>query len=129
MLNASPIPGAGAPLAEVAQLVDVVVVNESEAEHWQWRVPHLVVTRGARGASYIGPQCSFDVPAPAVEAVDTSGAGDVFAGVLAASWGEGPESAVRRACTAAALATLVPGAGNCAPTDKAIVSAQSTPGR
>ena len=129
MLNASPIPGAGAPLAEVAQLVDVVVVNESEAEHWQWRVPHLVVTRGARGASYIGPQCSFDVPAPAVEAVDTSGAGDVFAGVLAASWGEGPESAVRRACTAAALATLVPGAGNCAPTDKAIVSAQSMPGR
>ena len=129
MLNASPIPGAVAPLAEVAALLDVVVVNESEAEHWQWRVPHLVVTRGARGASYIGLQRSFDVPAPAVDPVDTSGAGDVFAGVLAASWGEGPEPAVRRACTAATLATLVAGAGNCAPTDTAIGTAQSLLGR
>jgi len=125
MLNASPIPGAVAPLADVAQLADVVVVNESEAEHWRWRVPHLVITRGARGASYIGLERCFDVPAPVVDAVDTTGAGDVFAGVLAASWGDGPDRAVRRACTAAALATLVPGAGNCAPTEKAIASGET----
>jgi len=123
MLNASPIPAVVAPLAEIAQLVDVVVVNEDEAAHWQWRVPHLVITRGSRGASYIGSERSFDVPAPAVDAVDTSGAGDVFAGVLAASWDDEPDRAVRRACTAAALATLVPGAGNCAPTERAIASA------
>jgi ribokinase len=123
MLNASPIPAVVAPLAEIAQLVDVVVVNEDEAAHWQWRVPHLVITRGSRGASYIGSERSFDVPAPAVDAVDTSGAGDVFAGVLAASWDDEPDRAVRRACAAAALATLIPGAGNCAPTERAIASA------
>jgi len=126
VLNASPVPGAVAPLADAAALVDVVIVNESEAEHWQWPVPHLVVTRGARGASYIGVEHAFDVPAPAVAAVDTTGAGDVFAGVLAASWGDGPDRALRRACTAAALATLVPGAGNCAPTEHAIASAEPT---
>ncbi|MFZ4371908.1 MAG: PfkB family carbohydrate kinase, partial [Mycobacterium sp.] len=123
MLNASPIPAVVAPLAEIAQLVDVVVVNEDEAAHWQWRVPHLVITRGSRGASYIGSERSFDVLAPAVDAVDTSGAGDVFAGVLAASWDDEPDRAVRRACAAAALATLIPGAGNCAPTERAIASA------
>ena len=123
ILNASPIPAVVAPLAEIAQLVDVVVVNENEAAHWQWRVPHLVITRGSRGASYIGTERSFDVPAPDVDAVDTSGAGDVFAGVLAASWTDEPDRAVRRACAAAALATLVPGAGNCAPTERAIATA------
>ena len=123
MLNASPIPSEVAPLAEVAQFVDVVVVNEEESVHWLWHVPHLVITRGSRGASYIGTAGSFDVPAPVVDAVDTTGAGDVFAGVLAASWDDGPDRAVRRACTAAALATLVSGAGNCAPTEPAIACA------
>lgn len=123
MLNASPIPVEVAPLAELAPLVDVVVVNEEEAAYWQWRVPHLITTRGSRGASYVGSGSSFDVPAPAVDAVDTTGAGDVFAGVLAASWDGGPDRAMRRACAAAALATLVPGAGNCAPTERAIAGA------
>jgi ribokinase len=63
-----------------------------------------------------------------VDAVDTTGAGDVFAGVLAAGWGDGPDRAVRRACTAAALATLVPGAGNCAPTEGAIATAETNLG-
>ena len=123
MLNASPIPSEVALLAEVAQFVDVVIVNEEEAVHWRWQVPHLVITRGSRGASYIGTERSCDVPASVVDAVDTTGAGDVFAGVLAASWDDGPDRAVRRACTAAALATLVPGAGNCAPTERAIACA------
>jgi ribokinase len=123
MLNASPVPAVVAPLAEIAQLVDVVVVNEDEAAQWQWRVPHLVITRGSRGASYIGIEYSFEVSAPSVDAVDTTGAGDVFAGVLAASWDDGPDHAMRRACIAAALATLVPGAGNCAPTETDIARA------
>ena len=126
MLNASPIPGDISSLAEMAQFLDVVVVNEAEAVDWQWQVPHLVITRGSRGASYIGTERSFDVSAPAVDVVDTTGAGDVFAGVLAASWDNGPDRAVRRACTAAALATLIPGAGNCAPTAGAIASAETT---
>jgi ribokinase len=52
--------------------------------------------------------------------VDTSGAGDVFAGVLAAGWANGHAHALRRACAAGALATLVPGAGDCAPYAEAI---------
>ena len=60
---------------------------------------------------------------PAVEAVDTTGAGDVFAGVLAAGWAADPAHALRRACAAGALATLVPGAGDCAPDDEAIEDA------
>lgn len=125
MLNASPIPGDVSPLAELAELVDVVVVNEAEAAQWRWQVRHLVITRGAAGASYIAADRSFDVPAPTVDAVDTTGAGDVFAGVLAAGWDTGPDGALRRACTAAALATLVMGAGDCAPTDEAIRRALS----
>jgi ribokinase len=83
-------------------------------------VPHLVITRGSRGASYLGEDERFDVRTPAVEAVDTTGAGDVFAGVLAAGWRAGHEDALRRACAAGALSTLVPGAGDCAPYAEAI---------
>jgi ribokinase len=123
MLNASPSRADEPGLDELADEVDVVVVNEVEAATWRWPVPHLVITRGARGAAYAGPDASFDVPAPAVEAVDTTGAGDVFAGVLAADWTAGRDHALRRACAAGALATLVPGAGDCAPQSEAIEDA------
>lgn len=119
VVNASPVSG-DAALADLATLTDVVVVNDTEEQHWTWPTPHVVVTRGARGASYRGPGGSFDVPTPEVEAVDTTGAGDVFAGVLAADWAAGIERALRRACAAGALATLVPGAGDCAPRAEAI---------
>ena len=95
--------------SRLSQLADVVVVNEAEAREWHWPVPHLVITRGSRGASYLGDDERFDVPAPAVTPVDTTGAGDVFAGVLAAGWPDGHEDALRRACAAGALSTLVPG--------------------
>jgi ribokinase len=62
----------------------------------------------------------MDIPSPDVETIDTTGAGDVFAGVLAAEWAAGRERALRRACAAGALATLVPGAGDCAPVADAI---------
>lgn len=117
VVNASP---AGAEMSELAGVTDVVVVNETESRHWVWPVEHRVVTRGARGARYLGAGGAVDVPAPSVQAVDTSGAGDVFAGVLAAGWTAGRDEALRRACAAAALATLVPGAGDCAPATEAI---------
>ncbi|OBA68886.1 ribokinase [Mycobacterium sp. 1554424.7] len=130
VVNASPAGRDQGGLAELAAAADVVVANEAEADHWPWRPPHLVVTLGARGARYVGEDGDFVVPAPAVEAVDTTGAGDVFAGVLAASWPRGPGApaerlaALRRACAAGALATLVPGAGDCAPRAGAIDTAQ-----
>jgi ribokinase len=120
IVNASPSGGDPDQLAELAELTDVIVTNEGEAAEWVWPVPHRVITRGARGASYTGDGVEFTTAPPGVEAVDTSGAGDVFAGVLAASWSAGREHALRRACAAGALATLVPGAGNCAPSAEAI---------
>ncbi|MDZ4266967.1 MAG: PfkB family carbohydrate kinase, partial [Mycobacterium sp.] len=123
IVNASP---AARPdeITALAGVADVVVVNESEADGWLTEgrspVPHQVNTRGSRGASHLADGARSDVTAPAVEAVDTTGAGDVFAGVLAAAWPDGAEHALRRACAAGALATLVHGAGNCAPYSEAI---------
>lgn len=133
IVNASPASHHQSSLAELATSADVVIVNEAEAGGWPWRPAHFVVTQGARGARYIGADGEFDVSAPTVTAVDTTGAGDVFAGVLAANWppsqGANPAlkserlRALRRACAAGALATLVPGAGDCAPDAEAIDAA------
>jgi ribokinase len=120
VVNASPAQADTDELAALGRATDVVLVNEDEAREWHWPVSHLVTTRGARGASYVHDGRSLDVPAPAVEPIDTTGAGDVFAGVLAAEWLSGAEYALRRACAAGALATLIPGAGGCAPTAEAI---------
>jgi ribokinase len=119
VLNASPAGVGRDELAALAEAVDVVV-NAAESHQWEWMVKHFVITRGARGAEYGGTLGHLDIPSPAVEPVDTTGAGDAFAGVLAAEWLSGPEIALRRACAAGALATLIPGAGDCAPTAEAI---------
>ncbi len=69
----------------------------------------LLVTLGANGALWRRPDGTLHhLPAPAVKAVDTNGAGDVMHGVLLLSLAEGlpPEAAVRRAMAAAALACL-----------------------
>jgi ribokinase len=129
IVNASPARRDQSRLAELADATDVVIANEAEAEDWPWRPTHLVITLGVRGARYVGDDGEFVVAAPAVNAVDTTGAGDVFAGVLAASWPHAPGApaerlaALRRACAAGALATLVPGAGDCAPRADAIDTA------
>ncbi|SPM35898.1 Sugar or nucleoside kinase, ribokinase family [Mycobacterium rhizamassiliense] len=129
MVNASPAGRDRSALAELADAADVVIANEAEAEEWPWRPTHLVTTLGARGARCVSADDEFWVPAPTVQAVDTTGAGDVFAGVLAANWPRNPGSraerlaALQRACTAAALSTLVPGAGDCAPNAEAIAAA------
>ncbi|UXA05278.1 ribokinase [Mycobacterium sp. SMC-2] len=129
IVNASPAGQDLGSLSDLADAADVVIANEAEAGEWPWRPSHLVTTLGARGARYVGADGDFLVPAPTVAAVDTAGAGDVFAGVLAGSWPRNPGSparrlrALRRACAAGALATLVPGAGNCAPDAEAIDAA------
>ncbi|WP_428341465.1 ribokinase [Mycobacterium sp.] len=126
ILNASPPGPNEAELAQLAAVIDVLVVNETEAAHWVWPAPHRVTTLGARGASYRGDGAEFTVPSPAVEPLDASGAGDVFAGVLAAGWSGDRDRALRRACAAGALATLVSGAGDCAPYSGAIDDAMLT---
>ncbi|GLE51249.1 ribokinase [Mycobacterium montefiorense] len=133
IVNVSPCGQERSALAELAELADVVVANEVEAEELPWRPNHLVTTLGARGARYVSPDDELWIPAPTVSAVDTTGAGDVFAGVLAAHWPREPGSraqrlaALQRACTAAALSTLVAGAGDCAPDAEAIDAALPGP--
>ncbi|CDO89701.1 ribokinase [Mycobacterium triplex] len=135
IVNASPSHHERSALAELVDLADVVITNETETHELPWRPAHLVTTLGSRGARYVSPDDELWVPAPEVNPVDTTGAGDVFAGVLAAHWPRDPGSraqrlaALQRACTAAALSTLVPGAGDCAPQSDAIEAALPDPAR
>jgi len=71
-----------------------------------------IMTVGAEGAICFGPAGGFQAPALPVSPIDTTGAGDAFAGILCASLdrGAGMEEAVRRAGAGAALACLTPGA-------------------
>jgi ribokinase len=72
----------------------------------------VVVTLGPSGALLVTSEATTDVPSIAVEAVDTTGAGDAFNGALAAAIAEERplEDAVRRAVVAGALATTRVGA-------------------
>jgi len=118
LLNASP--ARELPAALLAG-VTVLVVNEGEAAaigHVRVaRVPHVVTTLGAAGARYRGPDGWYQVAAPKVDAVDTTGAGDAFAGALAVAWTSGadPRTALQWACAAGALATTNPGASSSSP--------------
>jgi ribokinase len=79
----------------------------------------VVVTRGAAGVSIADADGrTFDVPARKVAAIDTVGAGDTFAGALAAglAMGRDLQDAVRRAVVAASLSTTRRGARGGMPT-------------
>ena len=67
---------------------------------------HVVVTAGADGAAFAGPEGSGVMAGFPVRAVDSVGAGDTFVGALAVALavGASPEAAVRVACAAAAAA-------------------------
>lgn len=126
VLNLAPV----LPLAaEAIRLAAVLVVNEHEAEETLRiltggrldlagdPVPDgtelalalaaaglgaVVVTLGSRGAVLADGGGALHVPAPAVEAVDTTGAGDAFVGVMAAWLARGLP--LRQACELAAHA-------------------------
>ncbi|MFQ5966937.1 MAG: ribokinase [Acidimicrobiia bacterium] len=72
----------------------------------------VVVTLGEGGAVISSHEAGKRMPAPSVNPVDTTGAGDAFCGALAVSIGEGKdlETAVGYAVAAGAAATLKPGA-------------------
>jgi ribokinase len=112
-------PAANLPEAAL-RAVDVLVVNETEAG---WLAGHLgcgrtavalrdrlgriavVLTLGARGADVAGAEAEWHEPAVAIEAVDTTAAGDCFVGVLAHRLDrrESLRAAVRRAALAASV--------------------------
>ena len=106
-------------------LVDCAVVNEVESEHLTHRaepaaaamrlhergVSRVITTLGARGALLSHEGSSLEIAADPVQAVDTTGAGDVFCGVLAACVARGLEfdPAARAAVRAATLSVMRPG--------------------
>ncbi len=85
---------------------DILFLNQDEELHLKgYEAETVVVKLGARGCSVERPGESFHEPGLAVEAVDTTGAGDCFCGAyLAALYrGEGHRGAARLANEAAAL--------------------------
>ena len=87
------------------------------------RVPIVVTTKGADGATWTGPgDEAYEVAAMTVDAVDTTGAGDCFAGALAVGLEEtgDPEWAMRFATAAAGLSVQFAGAAASMPTRAAI---------
>lgn len=122
ILNAAPALAAG---AELLPLCDWLVVNETEAAQLAGlavggvaeasaaaqallaRGPrHVLVTLGAQGALLVDASGQQQLPARAVKAVDTVGAGDTFVGGLATGLAEGMSAveAVRLGQAAAAIA-------------------------
>ena len=81
---------------EIVEAVSIFTPNEFEAESLELGA-EVVTTLGAKGCR-IGSTGEV-VPAPAVKAVDSTGAGDTFNAVLAVRLAEGEE--LREACVAA----------------------------
>lgn len=133
ILNPAP---ANESVADMFPLIDVITPNTTEAEmlsgipitdihsaraaaeHIQQRgVRQVIVTLGKAGAVLLENGTFAHIPAPQVEAVDTTAAGDVFNGALAVALSEGKnlKSAVTFACHAAALAVTRMGAQSSIP--------------
>lgn len=109
--------------AAMLPLADLLVLNEGEAAALTARlghapqVPMLAVTLGARGARVEVGDGVSELPALAVEAVDTTGAGDTFTGYALAKLDAGlaPEQAFRWGAAAAAIQVTRPGAAEAIP--------------
>ena len=126
LLNLSP---AAKLSAETLAKLDVLLVNEHEAA---WLTgpgadfrklldlgPRAaVVTLGAAGVVVVEAESATEVASPKVEAVDTTGAGDAFAGALAASLADGTDlvSAAKHAVLVAAFSVTRHGAQPSYPT-------------
>lgn len=82
----------------------------------------IIVTLGGEGAFASTPEQTITASAPAINPVDTVGAGDTFCGYLgtALSEGMGLPEALGLACTAGAVACLAHGAQPAIPTRQAV---------
>ncbi|EHR63963.1 sugar kinase, ribokinase [Saccharomonospora cyanea NA-134] len=133
ILNLSPVASVPEPTLAV---VDLLLVNQHEAawllggsEDTAVRTSELpglldlgprgaVVTSGARGAVVVEADGLTEVPSPSVDVVDTTGAGDAFAGALATalSGGAALTDAVEQAVRVAAFSVTRRGAQPSYPT-------------
>ncbi len=85
-------------------------------------VETVIITLGAKGALVVNSTMQELIPAPEVQAVDTTAAGDVFNGALAVALSEGQSllDAVAFGCHAAALSVTRLGAQSSAPYRKEV---------
>ena len=120
---------AAAHLIFVLPYVWLLLLNAVEAEQLSAAlgvtlqdlpVPHVLVTRGADGAIWYDLEAGAQIAIPAfkVSAVDTTGAGDTFAGYLTAALSEGlpHAAAMRLASAASALKVTRAGTADAIPT-------------
>jgi ribokinase len=127
VLTATPEANGAKPLLD---RIDVLVVNETEAGDLLGKAVSaangeeaarslaelgpgtVVVTLGAAGAAVAHGGQTASFPAPRVDVVDTTGAGDAFCGAFAADLARGldPFLAARTGVVAGSLATTIPGA-------------------
>ena len=143
ILNAAPaLPGAEALFGQI----DILVVNETELGAYASpeRIPTtraaciqaarrlipggpsaVIVTRGAAGALVVTLVEVLEAPGVKAEVVDTTGAGDCFCGVLAASLAQGAPlpQAVGQANLAASLSVRRHGASDSMPTAAELAAA------
>lgn len=120
--------------SSLQNLADVLILNRQEASAWTGRstatkaissldVPCAIVTLGVEGCLLRRRgEAPRQFPAPATEAVDTTGAGDTFAGVFAAEWlaTDDDERSIRLALQAASASVTRQGAAGSIPSPEEI---------
>lgn len=139
ILNPAPV---NLQASGILHLVDILTPNESEAgllsgvpvvdiesarqaavRIQNQGVKHVILTLGKTGAVLLEGNEFYHIPAPEVEAVDTTAAGDVFNGALAVALAEGSnlKEAASFACRAAAAAVTKMGAQSSIPRREEVV--------
>lgn len=105
---------------ELAELIDVLIVNEIEfAQLGKPDHGLVIVTAGANEVlAYQDGKIVAKCTPPKVEAIDTVGAGDTFVGAFMVAFAGGGDvsTSLHRACVASALSTLKLGAQSGMPT-------------
>jgi len=131
-----PAPAAKLP-EDLFACIDYIKPNEHEAEiitgipvhdvatarqAGKWLVEHgvktAIVTLGALGAVWVTPDSEGHLPPPCVQAIDTTGAGDVFSGAFMAGYSRGTplEENILFSNTAASISVTRLGVVNAIPT-------------
>jgi ribokinase len=103
----------GTPVADIP-----AAVTASESLRRQFSIPSVIVTLGGHGVVALDDRGARHLPAWTVPVVETIGAGDAFAGVLASELARGQQldDALPLANTAGALAVTRSGAHDALPT-------------